>query len=81
MTKPFSIAAIAATLLAGCAQSPPPAPDPAQLELVLAALEREESESSARFQKKIAAADRVSSSLARVAPDRLDIDAAAALVR
>jgi hypothetical protein len=83
MTKTFATAgALALSLLAcACAESPPPRPDPVELELALAAVEREASAPEARFQKKIAGADRLSSTLTKVAPEKLNPHVAEALLR
>ena len=82
MTRPIALFASALALLAGaCAQSPPPSADPVELELALAAIESQNQGSAARFQDKIRGADRISSTLSRVAAERLDPNAAAALLQ
>ena len=82
MRLPVMAAAAAAVLpLCACAQSPAPTPDPRQLERALAAIERQERAPAARLQHKVAGADRVASTLTKVAPENLDADVAAALLR
>ena len=83
MTRSFAIAGSAVALLAGaCAQSPPPSADPVELELALAEIEsRSRSTTAGKLQGKIAGADRISSTLAKVSPEKLDPNAAAALLR
>ena len=82
MTKTFSlaVAAAAALLAAGCGQTPPPAVDPVQLERVLAALQQQE-RGAARFQERLAGADRLSTTLSKIDPSRLNPEAAAALLQ
>ena len=64
-----------ALLAAGCADAPEPAPrpDPAELERLLAALE-EESGTAGKpaLPDQVADVDRISGTVARVAPERLD---------
>ena len=83
MTKPFfAIAALgASSLCCACAKGPPPSPDPVQLERALSAMKARDEGRSARLQEKVAAADRISSTVLRAAPDRLDPDVAIALLR
>jgi hypothetical protein len=80
--KMLSLAATAASLLAtGCGQAPPPAADPAQLARALAALQEQESDAAARFQERLAGADRLSTTLSKIDPARLNPEAAAALLQ
>ena len=83
MTKPFFLLSAAALsiLAAGCAQAPDPTPDAAELELALAAVQAGADGEAARLQAKVAGADRVSSTVLRVAPERISPNMAAALLR
>ena len=82
MTRSFALAGSALALLAGaCAQSPPPVADPVELDLALAAIQSSSNATAAKFHDKIAGADRISSTLTKVAPEKLDPNAAAALLR
>ena len=83
MTKTFFIAAAlgAAFLSSAAASGPKPAPDRAQLERALAAAELRDQRAESPLQKRVEAADRISSTMIRVAPDKLDPNVAAALLR
>ena len=83
MKKLFSLlsAGTIAFLASGCGQAPDPIPDPAELELALATVEAHEDGDAARLQAKVAAADRISSTVLRVAPERISPNVAAALLR
>lgn len=82
MTRSITLFGSALALLAGaCAQSPPPSADPVELELALAAIESQNQGRAARLQEKIRGADRISSTLSRVAAEKLDPQAAAALLQ
>ena len=81
MNKTFSVAgALALVLLtSACSEAPTPIADPVQLELALASIRKEDA--STRFQEKIAGADRISSTLMKVEPSRLDPKMASVLLR
>ena len=73
MKKIFCLPAVACVLLAaGCSESPAPTADPVELELALASLAKQDGGPAARFQEKIAPADKDSSTLMKVEPSKLD---------
>ena len=81
MNKNVFVAAAAVVMLAGCTDAPDPAPDPVALERVLTQIEQQEDERSSRFQAKIAGADRVSATLAKVEPQKLNPEMASVFLR
>jgi len=76
---PLPLALLLAT--GACGKAPEPTADPNQLAIVLAQLEARDSPRELRFQRKIAGADRVSGTLSRVEPERLDPNIAVVLLR
>ena len=68
-----------AFLAAGCADPAPPQPDPVEAERLIASLDSEP-ELPAKIAKKIQKAARVAVTVARISPEKIDPDVAAALI-
>jgi len=83
MIRRLTIPALAAVtaLLGACGESPPPRADARELERAIAAIERQESGPGARLQEKVVTADRLASTVTKVAPGNLDADVVATLLR
>ena len=70
------------TLLAcACAERPVPVADPTELALALAEIENQDDSKAARFQAKIAGADRIAGTLAKVETEKLDPKIASVFLR
>jgi hypothetical protein len=82
MARSFSIfASLPAAFLAGaCGRADEPEPDPVELERALAEIEAREDARSATFHEKLAKVDRISSTLVRVEPEKLEATLATAIV-
>ena len=75
MTKFFLSLGLPLALLAGaCADAPEPepVPDPATLEKVLATLQTEAPAEGNAIEEKVAEADKVAGTLAKVQPEKID---------
>lgn len=82
MTKTFLTLALPLTLLAGCADTSEPAatPDPAKVEVYLASLDTPPAPEANSIEEKIAEADKVAGTLAKVQPEKIDPNLVATII-
>jgi hypothetical protein len=81
MTKTFLTLALPLALLAGgCADSSEPVPDPAKVEKYLASLEAAPAPEENAMQEKLAEADKVAGTIAKVQPEKIDPNLVATII-